>query len=413
MFLCLAASVTAAAADTVTEFGGHTKMRLLGQMLPGDSILHDLAGSSALDLQADLRLNLRASRDRWSFESGYQLALLQGDSIEYSRNLPLAPVPAFGSLPGDGRRLFDLSSDLRHDDRFAAVHRLDRLWFGYAGEKAVLRFGRQAITWGNGMYFTPMDIVNPFDPTAIDTEYKGGDDMLYGQYLTDAGNDVQGAVVVRRDPQPGGVRARESTAAVKYHRTLPRSEFDVLLARSYGNWLGGIGGIRNVGGAVWRGDVVLTDEESGVVAQLVTNLSYSWAWHERNMSGVIEYYFDGFGQHGRAYDATALAGNPGLLARLARGEAFTVGRHYVAGGVVIEMTPLWQLTPNLLVNAGDRSALLQIVSRHDVSDGCTLLAALNVPVGPAGSEYGGIATALPGRYLSYELGVFAQLAWYF
>jgi len=37
------------------------------------------------------------------------------------------------------------------------------------------------LSWGNGLVFSPMDIVNPFDPTAVDTEYKAGDDMLYGQ----------------------------------------------------------------------------------------------------------------------------------------------------------------------------------------------------------------------------------------
>jgi hypothetical protein len=38
-----------------------------------------------------------------------------------------------------------------------------------------------------------MDLVNPFDPASIDTEYKAGDDMLYVQYLQDNGNDMQAA----------------------------------------------------------------------------------------------------------------------------------------------------------------------------------------------------------------------------
>ena len=62
-----------------------------------------------------------------------------------------------------------------------------------------MKFGRQAITWGNGLFYAPMDLVNPFDPATIDTEYKAGDDMLYLQYLQDNGNDLQAAVVVRRD----------------------------------------------------------------------------------------------------------------------------------------------------------------------------------------------------------------------
>ena len=43
----------------------------------------------------------------------------------------------------------------------------------------------------------------------------------------------------------------------------------------------------------------------------------------------------------------------------------------------------------------------------------TLLGSLNVPLGANGSEFGGIATAFPNRYLSVDANVFAQIAWYF
>ena len=45
-----------------------------------------------------------------------------------------------------------------------------------------------------------MDVFNPFDPAAVDKEYKTGDDMLYGQYLLNNGNDMQGVAMVRRNP---------------------------------------------------------------------------------------------------------------------------------------------------------------------------------------------------------------------
>jgi len=37
----------------------------------------------------------------------------------------------------------------------------------------------------------------------------------------------------------------------------------------------------------------------------------------------------------------------------------------------------------------------------------------HVPVGPDGTEFGGIATGVPGQTLATDLGVFVQLAWYF
>ena len=44
---------------------------------------------------------------------------------------------------------------IEDEGKFAALHRLDRVWVGYTGDKAVLRFGRQAISWGNGLIFSP------------------------------------------------------------------------------------------------------------------------------------------------------------------------------------------------------------------------------------------------------------------
>jgi hypothetical protein len=130
------------------------------------------------------------------------------------------------------------------------------------------------------------------------------------------------------------------------------------------------------------------------------------------MSGAVEYYFNGFGQEAGRYDSASLAGNADLLARLARGETFTVGRHYLAGSILIEMSPLWTLTPTVLANIADPSALLQIVTSRSLSDNVMFLGSLSVPIGPNGSEFGGIASGTDG-YLSSGPGVFAQLAWYF
>ena len=80
---------------------------------------------------------------------------------------------------------------------------------------------------------------------------------------------------------------------------------------------------------------------------------------------------------------------------------------------MIEMTPLWMLTPNLFWNLDDGSALLQVVTRNSLSDNVEFLAAINLPVGPNGSEFGGIDAGLPGIYLSADASLFAQIAWYF
>lgn len=398
-------------AQTTYDFDGHIKSRLIGQLFPDNSLFDDLTGSSALDLENDLRLNLGAKRGRWSFDGAYQLFLLYGDRVEYSRQLP--PAFAINRLPNDDRRWLQLTDVIEEDGKFASVQRLDRLSLGYTSDKAVIRFGRQAITWGNGMFFSPMDIVNPFDPTAIDTEYKAGDDMLYGQYLMSNGDDLQAAFVVRRDLMTGNVEVEQGTAAVKFHGMTDNGEYDILLAQTFDDFTVGFGGNLNVGGAVLRGDLVLTDSDDGVNAQLVASYSYSWMWREKNVSGAIEYYFNGLGQRGDEYSPANLASNPELVQMLARGQLFTLGRHYLAGSMMIEMTPLWILTPTLFANLGDPSAFLQVITQNDLTQNLTFLGSINIPIGANGSEFGGIETGTPDRYLSTDLSVFVQVAWYF
>ena len=363
-------SVVAFGDDSPFELGGHTKLRLVGQTYPDDSLFRDIVGSSSVDVAGELRLDFEAKHKGWTFQSDYQLLGL------YSEFLPMG-------MPNDDRRLFDLTKTITDGSDSAVLHRLDRLWFGYAGEKAVIRLGRQALSWGNGLFFAPMDLVNPFDPTTIDTEYKTGDDMVYVQYLRDNGDDVQGAAVFRRDPASGDVEGDQGTVALKYHGFAGENEYDILVAEDHGNTVVGLGGAGSLGGAVWRGDIVVTDTDDDTIVEVVANLSHSWVWATRNVSGTAEYYFDGD------------------------------DRNYVAGSLMIEMSALWMITPTLVANIDDPSALLQFVTQYSLGDNMTFLGSLNLPLGSNGTEFGGPESGIPGRYLSFDLGVFAQLAWYF
>jgi hypothetical protein len=358
-------------------------------------------GSESLDLVGNLPLNLKLKSGGWTFDSAYQLLALQGDGLQLR------------GPPNDDRRLFNLTDVISESSDSAVVQRLDRLWLGFASEKAVVRVGRQALSWGNGLAYAPMDLVNPFDPASIDTEYKIGDDMVYMQYLQDNGNDLQGAYVARRNLQTGDVDADEATAALNYHGFAGAGEYNLLLARSYGDAVFGLGAGSGIGGAVWSADLVVTDTDRDTYVQFVSNLMYSWTWAGKNMSGAIEYYFNGFGQADGNYDPLSLAEYPDLLVRLSRGELFTLGRHYLFGNVMIEMTPLWSVTPTVFVNIADPSALLQVVTSYSLSDNMTFLGSINIPLGPDGSEFGGIESGLPDRYLSSGVGLFAQFAWYF
>jgi len=391
--------------------GGHTKLAWLATSYPDDSVLHSALGDSTHDQVGDLRLKFSAGEGSWGVRADYQLIARFGDSLaladQAGSGIYLPPT-----APDDEFRLMDLTHEIDAADDRVIVQRLDRFHLDYVGEKTVLRIGRQAVSWGNGLIYNPMDVFNPFDPTAVDTEYKVGDDMVYGQYLTEGGSDWQFVQVLRRD-RDGDLAHEVNSTAVKFHGFGGDKEYDLLLSQHYDELLLGVGGSSSIGGAVIRGDITVTDTDHGWVTNLVANWSYSWVWGGRNVSAVAEYFFSGFGLSESDYSIADIQADQDLVERINRGELFTVGRQYVAGSMLIEVTPLFTLTPNIFVNVDDGSALAQVVGQWSFSQNWQLLASVNMPFGPDGSEYGGLKTGIEDFTLATDLAVFTQVAWYF
>jgi hypothetical protein len=400
-----------AVADTDLFNGGHAKYLFLMTGFPDDSLFLDVIDSPAIDQFGDLRLEFGWEKSAVRLVTDYQLLAGKGDGFILSRSLP-GNILVQERIPTDRFRLMDLTHVISEDSDSVVAHRLDRLYVDITSTSAVARIGRQAVSWGNGLIYTPMDFFNPFDPSAVDKEYKTGDDMLYGQYLRHNGDDAQAVWVFRRDLN-GEVSSDVDSIAAKYHGFVGEREYDLLISEHFDDYVFGIGGITNLGGAVWRGDITLTDTETDNVFSLVTSLSYSWVSWGSNISGIVEYFYNGFGIADGNYSPTVLADNPDLVERIARGELFTLGRNYVAASAMVEVTPLWLLTPNVFINVSDGSMLMQLVSSYDFRQDWRILAALGLPVGPSGTEYGGIDSGVPGKTLSTGISLFAQLAWYF
>ena len=410
---CLMSCVLAAPAVSETDLfkGGHAKYLFLLNTHPDDSLFREVIDSPSVDHFGDLRLKFGWHEDRVKLVTDYQLLAGKGDGFTLASSLP-GDVLIPERIPTDRFRLMDLTHVISESSDSEIVHRLDRLYIDVTTTHAVARVGRQAVSWGNGLIYTPMDFFNPFDPAAVDKEYKTGDDMVYGQYLRNNGDDLQGVWVIRRNAN-GDVSSDVDSIAAKYHGFAGEREYDLLVAQHFDDNVFGAGGISNVGGAVWRGDITLTDTQTDKVFSLVTSMSYSWVGWSKNVSGILEYFYNGFGIDDGDYSPAALASNPDLVERLVRGELFTLGRHYIAASAMIEVTPLWLLTPNAFINLSDGSMLAQLVSSYDFKQDWQFLAALGIPIGPPGTEYGGIESGVPGKQLSTGLNLFAQIAWYF
>jgi len=398
------------------SFGGHFKLEAGADRFRAGDLGALYGDDPARDLSLDLRLKAERRSGPWDFVAHYEALALAGDGLEARRAMVAGGVPVIGSvtgLPDDRRRVLRLTDTLADRERFAAVQRFDRLSVGYAGERLRLRVGRQAVSWGNGLAFQVLDLVNPFAPLAIDKDYKTGDDMAYAQWLLAGGGDVQALALGRRELGSGQVSAAESSFAAKLRERLGALDLDLLVARHYDEDLVGFGLARSLGGAVWRLDAARVHlAQGGAEWSVLTNIDYSWTWLAHNFYGFLEYFRSGVGEDDRASYATP---NAALAARLARGELFTLARDYLAAGLQVELDPLVNLFGSVIANLNDGSRMIQLRLVYDWGQNRQLQTGLNWPQGGRGEEYGGVALAgtNPPAWIAPARSLFARAAWYF
>ena len=408
--LCtLALSLAGPAHALDWTFGGHAKYQYTYTDYRTDDLGAMLADDPASDHDADLRLKADGTHGAWDVMAHYELLARHGDTLAPPVATPLALLGAGAGLPDDGRRLFDLTDSITDGARTVAVHRMDRLALGHSTPERTIRFGRQAITWGNGLVFYPLDFVNPFSPIAIDKDYKTGDDLLYAQWALAADGEIQTIAAPRRDAATRDIESDESTYAAKLRLRRGGFDIDVVGARHVGDGVVGLGLARSVGGAVWRLDATYTGVDHGVFS-LVTNLDYSWIVRGKNVYGYAEYFRNGFGEADRAdYNAP----NTALVERIARGELYTLARDYTALGAQIELHPLFNVHANLIWNLNDGSRFLQLRGIYDWKQNLQLMTGVNLPQGERGDEYGGIPLTGTGTFIAPGRALFVRAAYYF
>jgi hypothetical protein len=401
------------------KWGGYVKGKGSISWPADTSYFSPVSTSSQHDGNFEFRLkNTTFFGARLSLETHYEATLAGGDTRSRSHQLvkvdPYLGAYALARIRpvDDRRRLMDLTSVIRQGEGYVLNNRLDRLVLSYKPDWGFVRVGRQAITWGNGVLFSPMDIFDPFAPTDIEREYKLGEDMVSVQVPSRWG-EFQGLGVVRRQPLTHNVETSQSSLAGKWHKELGKLSLDVMAARHYRDDVIGVGAVGDLGGASWRLDATWTflndiSQQAGYLA-LVSNIDYSWTWRSKNFYGNAEFYFNGLGTS----DYTAASMDPALVARLARGEMFTVGRYYFDGTLQVELHPLLNVYVTSIVNLHDPSGIFQPRGIWSILTDLQLTFGANLAWGRCGTEFGGIE--LPGTPYTNRApaGVFLWLSYYF
>lgn len=386
------ASAIVASADDF-EVKARLKWFSSAAILPSDDMRRRLYGTPNYDHNADVRITAQASSGNSPFESGgthlsfildYSLSWGRGDSFAFIGGLkgPLDKISI-----DDDSRLLDLTWTIDEGPTHRAYHRLDRFALKVRSNGLGITVGRQAVSWGSGRVFQPIDLFNPFAPTAIDQDFKPGDDIVLIDKSFPKSN-IQALYVGRRDVE-GNAHRDVASYAAKWHGVFGSSEIEMMAARHYVDTVYGLIFRVPVGGAMMRTDVTATRLENGEwYTSGIFNIDYGLSVAQRPMLIFAEYFHNDFGVLKLPPTPAMLPQN--LLVRLSRNEIFNVMRDYVSMGTSYQWHPLWSQNLTAIMNLNDNSKLLITSLNYSPSDYTSLQIGLTTFFGKLGEEFGGL-----------------------
>jgi len=388
------------------HWGGRLKTIGSATFARDETIFEPVGTGTYLNLDADLRVNNDTFFGEWGrLETQYEAILAGGQAREKGQDLrEIFPnfegsTLFFGAPLKDDGRFMDLTHTIKEDDRYILAQRLDRLNLTLKPGWGMVRIGRQAITWGNGLIFNPMDLFNPFPPADIQRDYKVGDDMVLVQIRLSKSADLQLLYVVRRDPDTHNLAEDQNSLAGLLHFAAGTTEFDMMATRHYDDYVVGLGSSGIWGGAAWRLDTTATFLSDGEgkntknYLSAVVNIDYAWIWWRKNFYGFLEYYYNGLGEG----DYPGALSNPDITHRLSRGELFILGKQYFSAQIQVELHPLFTVFLTSINNLEDPSGILQPRAVWNIAQNLDLKIGANIfwgDNGDPGSEFGGFI--IPG-----------------
>ncbi len=379
-----------------SQWGGQFKIMGSVSWPDDDSIYHLVDSGPYYDAISDFRLKNKTYLNNWIYSTiHYEAVFYGGDTMRTKKKLEKLVPNLFddGLMPGgcinDDRRFFDLTKIIDEDDSHILYHRLDRFSLTLQPDWATIRIGRQALTWGNGLVFNPMDLFNPFSPTDIERDYKVGDDMVTALFSPEKIGEIQMLFVPRRDQATHNVKWSESSLAGKLHFLVGDAEFDIMTAHHYEDFIIGIGNTGYFMDAAWRIDATWTflneDTDRNDFLSLVANIDYSWIWWKKNFYGFMEFYFNGMGNE----NYSEAISDPAITDRLIRGDLFVLGRKYLSTGIEMELHPLIKANLTVIINIANPSGIIQPHVVFDLADEIQCTIGGNIYCGPSDTEFGG------------------------
>jgi hypothetical protein len=249
-------------------------------------------------------------------------------------------------------------------------HRLYRASVTLTRGNVDLKLGRQRIPWGTGRFWSPLDILNPVSPLALEREERVGVDAV----LLEAklGPLSRASLVVAPAPDRGS-----PSRAMQWHGNAAGVDTSLVAGRLLGLDIVGMDLASQIGGGP-------------AFNRLMVGADYAFA---NGLTLSAELYYNGAGSRDPAgYD----------LAGLRPGQTASLATRYAGLYASYEITPLLKWITYAVVNADDRSHAIDSRVVQSIAPNLDLILGVQRFAGAVGSEFAGLSNAFH-----------VQLQWFF
>lgn len=263
-------------------------------------------------------------------------------------------------------------------------HRLYRAALTLTRGDVDLKLGRQRIAWGTGRFWSPLDILNPVSPLALEREERVG---LDAALLEAKLGPLSRASLVYAPATDRGSPSR----ALQWHGNAAGVDASLVAGRLLGLDIVGVDVASQIGDVGLRGEAARLRPSAGRgFSRLMAGADYAFAG---GLTLSAELYYNGAGDRDPvAYD----------LAAWSAGRVSNLATRYAGLFASYEITPLLKWVNYAVVNVDDGSHGFDSRLVWSWRNNLDLTIGVQRFTGSAGSEYARMPNA-----------AFAQLQWFF
>lgn len=250
-------------------------------------------------------------------------------------------------------RRLDLQKNWHEGEQFSGQLQVDRLNIHGKAGGLNWSFGRQAIGFGRISLFSPLDIIAPFPPDAIDVDVRPGVDAIRTTRYFGMAGQLGGLAIF-------GAEKKDNSYLLTLGENFKSVDFLAIGGRLRGRSMFGFGLAGELGKVglkaelSWYQGIDLNQPQGDLYDDFGIAAVEGWYRFDNGLVLLGEYLFNGVGSDNpNEYPLVAVS------APITEGLSFLLARHYLLLGPSYQLHPLVTANGLLIYNIEDHSSLIR------------------------------------------------------